>query len=349
MPRSPAPTDTSLPTGLPSLPTKKKLIPTLPTPLEPLVHLSRELDLDLMVKRDDLTGSHLGGNKVRKLEYLLAGAIEAGATHVITCGGSQSNHARATAMAARPLGLSPILLLRTPNGLPSDLPEPATGNVLLDRISGARIVTCSPTDYRERRGALMEALAAEVAADGGSAYIVPEGGSSALGALGYAECAWEIATQCRYELPDTVVVATGSGGTVAGLAMGFESVGVPTGVIGVAVCDDRAYFRGIVDRIAGEMAEAYRMRPLMPGRYDILEGFKGEGYGLTTPDELRFLVSVAQRDGLVLDPVYTNKALLGLATVAKKSRDAFGRRVIFVHTGGIFGLFPHAEALAQVC
>jgi len=346
--RAPVPTDTSLPTGLPSLPTKKRLIPTLPTPLEPLVHLSRALDLDVMVKRDDLTGSHLGGNKIRKLEYLLQAAIDADATHVVTCGGVQSNHARATALAARQLGLQPILLLRTATGLASDLPSPPTGNVLLDRIAGARIVTCSPSDYRERRGALMEDLAREVEADHGRAYIVPEGGSSALGALGYAECAWEIATQCRYSLPDTVIVATGSGGTVAGLAMGFEALGLSTGVTGVAVCDDGAYFRAIVDRLGDEMAKSYRMRPLSPGRYDILEGFQGRGYGLSTPDELRFLVDVAQHDGLVLDPVYTNKALLALATVAKRSRDAFGRRVIFVHTGGIFGLFPQAEALAEV-
>lgn len=341
-----SPTERALPSTLPVLPTRRR-VAALPTPLEPLPRLSRELDLDLRVKRDDLTGSHLGGNKVRKLEYLLAAAVDEGATHVITCGGIQSNHARATALAARPLGLEPVLLLRTANGEASDLPTPPSGNVLLDRVAGARIVTCTPSDYRERRGELMAAIAAEIAANGGRAHIVPEGGSSALGSLGYVTAAWEIASQYGHEPPDTVVCATGSGGTLAGLAAGFEALGLPTRVLGVAVCDDRAYFRAIVDRIASDLVRDHGFRPLSPDRYDVLEGFKGRGYALATDAELRFLGTIAREDGLVLDPVYTNKAMLGLVTTARATPGALGRHVCFVHTGGIFGLFAQADELAS--
>ncbi|MCC6622956.1 MAG: D-cysteine desulfhydrase family protein [Deltaproteobacteria bacterium] len=331
---------------MPPLPPRRSLA-ALPTPLHPLARLSAELGLELHVKRDDLTGSQLGGNKIRKLEYLFAAALEAGATHVLTCGGAQSNHARATALAARPLGLEPILLLRTPRGLPEDLPSPPTANVLLDRIAGARIVTCSPDDYRARRGALLEALADDVRASGGRPWIIPEGGSNALGALGYVDCAAEIVTQLGAP-PDTVVVATGSGGTLAGLAAGFERLAVPTRALGVAVCDDRPTFRAIVDRIAAELADAHGLPGLAADRYDVLEGFQGEGYARATADELRFLVSIAREDGLVLDPVYTNKALLGLVTTARRDPGVLGRRVVFIHTGGIFGLFPYAEALTAI-
>ncbi|MFO0747599.1 MAG: D-cysteine desulfhydrase family protein [Myxococcota bacterium] len=335
---------------LPTLPPRRRLA-ALPTPLDAMPRLSEALGLELSVKRDDLTGSHLGGNKVRKLEFLLADALAAGATHVITCGGIQSNHARATALAARPLGLTPVLLLRTPHGDAADLPSPPSGNVLLDRIAGARIVTCSPADYRERRGALMAELARAIAADGGSAYLVPEGGSNALGSLGYVAAAWELAAQLEAQSggpPDAVVVATGSGGTLAGLAAGFEAMGAPTRVFGVAVCDDRAYFRAIVDRIAADLVRDHAFPPLGPARYEVLEGFQGRGYAQTTPEELRFLVEVAQADGLVLDPVYTNKALIGLVESARRAPGMFGRRVVFIHTGGIFGLFPQAAELATV-
>jgi len=308
--------------------------------------LSAELDLELWVKRDDLTGSHLGGNKIRKLDYLLGAAVVAGATHVLTCGGVQSNHARATALAARPLGLTPILLLRTPRGLADDLPSPPTANVLLDALAGARMVTCTPDDYRARRGALLEALADEVRAAGGKPYIVPEGGSNALGALGYVDAALEVVEQLG-AAPDTIVVATGSGGTLAGLAVGCERLGVATRALGVAVCDDRATFRAIVDRIAADLHADHGMPSLSADRYDVLEGFQGDGYARTTPDELAFLVDVARKDGLVLDPVYTNKALLGLVRTARATPERLGRRVVFVHTGGLFGLFPYAAELTR--
>lgn len=333
----------------PALPPRLALA-HLPTPLEPMPRLSAALGLDLRVKRDDLTGSHLSGNKIRKLDFLLADARAQGATHVLTCGGIQSNHARATALAAAPLGMMPVLLLRTPNGSPDDLPDSPTANLLLDRLAGARIVPCTPADYREQRGALLEALAAEIRSAGGVPVVIPEGGSNALGALGYAVAAWELLAQ--YDAlglapPDTCVVATGSGGTLAGLALGFEAAGVPTRAIGVAVCDDRPTFEAIVHHIAAEATDRFDLPRLSPGRFEVLDGFQGRGYALTTDDELAFLVATARHDGLVLDPVYTNKAFRGLLATAAAPARPLGTRIAFIHTGGIFGLFAEAAALAN--
>lgn len=321
---------------------KRIALAHLPTPLQPHARLSRELGVDLFVKRDDLTGSHLSGNKIRKLEYLLADAVAQGATHVVTCGGVQSNHCRATAMAAAPLGMRAELLLRTPNGLRDELPSPPTGNVYLDRLVGARIHPTDPLGYQSRAD-FMRDIADGVRDRDGVPYVIPEGGSNALGALGYVDAAAEILGQLDAP-PDAVFVATGSGGTLAGLALGFEVAGVATRAYGVAVCDDRAYFRAIVDAIADD-ARAYGLPVLAPDRYDVLEGFQGRGYALSTEEELAFLAEVARADGLVLDPVYTNKAFLGLVSLLREDPTRFGRRVVFIHTGGIFGLLAHDDAL----
>jgi len=318
-----------------------------PTPLEPLPRLSETLGLELWVKRDDLTGSHLSGNKIRKLDYLLADARARQATAIVTCGGVQSNHCRATALAAAPLGLTPHLLLRTAQGLRSELPSPPTGNVFLDLLAGAVIHPTHPSGYA-RRDRIMIDIANDIADAGGTPYIIPEGGSNALGALGYVDAAEELLAQLPDGPPDSVVVATGSGGTLAGLALGFEAAGVPTQALGVAVCDDAPYFRGVVDRIAAEAQERFGLPALAPGRYDVLEGFQGRGYALSTPEEIAFLVDVARQDGLVLDPVYTNKALLGLVRTATAHPGRLGRRVVFIHTGGLFGLLAHDEASAPL-
>lgn len=314
-----------------------------PTPLERLDHLSDELGLEFWVKRDDLTGSHLSGNKVRKLDFLLAAAKSSGATTVITCGGIQSNHARTTALAARPLGMKAHLLLRTPTGLAAELPDPPTGNVLLDRLSGATLHTISPADYRSSRNERMAELAARLREAGEVPAIIPEGGSSALGACGYVQCAREIASQLASHglEAELVAAATGSGGTLAGLALGFEDLGAKTRALGVAVCDDRAYFSAIVERLAIE-ARALGLPALSPGRYDVEDRFVGRGYALTTPTELAHLAAVVRDHGLALDPVYTNKGLLGLVgSLRMMPRAERPQVVVFVHTGGLFGLFGH--------
>lgn len=335
------------------------LPPSLPlarsnTPLEHLDALSDELGVDLWVKRDDLTGSHLSGNKVRKLDFLLADAVAQGATHVITCGGVQSNHARATALAARPLGLTPILLLRTPTGSPDELPSPPTGNVLLDRLAGATIVTISPEDYRNARAERMATLAESLRQQGHRPYVVPEGGSNALGALGYVACAREINAQLGDLGPaDVVVAATGSGGTLAGLALGFEDLGAKTRAVGFAVCDDAAYFSAIVDRLAAD-AQVFGLPVLSKDRYAVNDHYVGHGYARSTPHEIAFLAETLARHGLALDPVYTNKAFMGLLDTLRNAPGTLTadgsppRRVVFVHTGGIFGLFGHIFSASEL-
>lgn len=297
----------------------------LPTPLVPLRRLSEALGrsvssgrppavLEVWCKRDDLTGIGLTGNKVRKLEVLLADALAKGADTVVTTGGVQSNHARATAVACRQLGLRPVLLLR---GEDPAVPE---ANLLLDRLLGAEIRWCTPEEYRTRRNERM----AEIAAELGGAYVIPEGGSNGLGALGYVAAAAEVAADGPF---DHVVVAVGSGGTLAGLAMGADLGPVH----GVAVCDDRAYFTARVRAIAAEAG-----RPLSD-RWDVVEGYQGPAYGVATPGIWDTIALVARTEGLLLDPVYTGKAMHALVSEVRAGR--WGGRILFWHTGGVFGLF----------
>lgn len=294
----------------------------LPTPLHPLRRLSAELGVEVWCKRDDLTGAALSGNKVRKLEFLLADAQRSGADVVITTGGIQSNHARATAVAARELGLRPVLLLR---GEPPPVPD---GNLLLDRLLGAEVHWCTPDEYRARRNERMAEIADELRAGGERPYVVPEGGSNGLGALGYVRAAEEVADgQARF---DHVVCAVGSGGTLAGLALGPD-VGR---VHGVAVCDDRATFSARVRAIA---AEAGLGLPPEGERWEVTEGYQGPGYGVATAEVWDTIAHVARLEGLVLDPVYTGKAMHALVSEARAGR--WRGRLLYWHTGGVFGLF----------
>ncbi|HSQ61640.1 MAG TPA: pyridoxal-phosphate dependent enzyme, partial [Polyangiaceae bacterium] len=228
----------------------------LPTPLVHDEKLSSLLGVELWLKRDDCTGGAEAGNKVRKLEFLLAEALATGATHVVTCGGIQSNHARATAILAARLGLGCTLLLRTQG--PASGPErdadaatlPRTGNVLLDRLVGAHIRTITPEQYA-RRTACMLQVSGELASAGQRAYVIPEGGSNGLGAFGYVEAMREVREQMDLGLAgggpfDAVVHACGSGGTAAGVALGCGVHGVAKRVHAVAVCDDAAYFEHVV-------------------------------------------------------------------------------------------------------
>ncbi len=307
----------------------------LDTPLEPLPAASARLGVEVWVKRDDLTGLGLSGNKVRKLRHLLAEARALGATCVITCGGIQSNHCRATAVAARIVGLRPVLLLR---GTPPRVPD---GNLLLDHVLGAEIHWTSPEGYRQR-GERMAEIAARLTARGERPHVIPEGGSNARGALGFVDAGRELTAQCaaRSLAFDTVVCAVGSGGTVAGLAL----ADLAPRVLGVAVCDDRATFRRRVQEI-GLAAERFGLRLPPPGeRWEIIEGFVGRGYALSTPDELRGLATVARESGLLLDPVYTGKAWAGLEAMG--AAGALGRRTLFWHTGGLFGLFGRGVEVA---
>ncbi len=328
----------------------------LPTPVEPLRRLLPALLPgaaglpELLCKRDDLTSAPLSGNKVRKLELLLGEALAQGADTVITCGGVQSNHCRATALAAARLGLGSVLLLRTADPA---RPPALQGNLLLDRLAGAELRFITPAAYRER-AALLEQTAGELRAAGRRPYVIPEGGSNALGSLGYALAVQELAGQLGEpwtRRPLTLCHATGSGGTGAGLLLGVAALGLPWRVAGFNVCDDRAYFVRVMGVILDDAARRFHLpaaAALSERRdaFDVRDGYVGRGYALSRPEELALLAEACRLEGLVLDPVYTGKALFGLVAELKQDPAALGEAVVFFHTGGIFGLFDEDKALA---
>jgi D-cysteine desulfhydrase len=321
-----------------------------PTPLQKMERLSRQAGVEIFFKRDDFTGSELSGNKVRKLEFILADALAKGADTVITCGGAQSNHCRAAALAAVRAGLSSLLLLRTDD--PAN-PPALSGNILLDRLAGSEIVWITPEQYRARDD-IFEREARRLRSQGREPYIIPEGGSTALGAWGYVAEMEELAADLRRldgddVKPTTVVCATGSGGTTAGLALGALLSGAEIRVVGVNVCDDRDYFVAIIDSICRQFNETWPS--VFAGgipTYDILDGYVGRGYALSRPEELAALRDLVRLEGVVLDPVYTGKAYFAMMTELSVNPQVFGGRIVFVHTGGLFGLFPVADLFAAL-
>jgi D-cysteine desulfhydrase len=313
----------------------------LPTPVEPARRLSNKLGVELMFKRDDLTGATLSGNKIRKLEFLFAAAAAEGADTVITCGGEQSNHCRATAVAAAELGMRSYLLLRTDN--PNE-PPAAEANILLDRLVGADIRWVSRDEYKRRAQLFLE-VQGQLLAQGRKAYVIPEGGSNAIGAWGYVGCVEELAQELGTE-PLTLVYAAGSGGTGAGLILGIKLLQLPWRAVGVNVCDDKDYFVAAIGEIV-EQAIARWQLPIAFERseVEICDGYVGVGYAKSRPEELQTIRDVARTEGVILDPVYTAKAFYGLTQELARDKGAFGERICFIHTGGVFGLFPKAREL----
>jgi len=304
------------------------------------------------LKRDDHTGSELMGNKVRKLEYLMADAVAQKSTHVITCGGEQSNHARATAFAACQLGMKSVLILRTDD---PQQPPAATGNILLDKLVGAHIVWISRPAWKQRTE-LLAAEAETVLAAGGIPYVVPEGGSNALGSWGYVRAMHELADDLKDiaspENPVTIVYACGSGGTGAGLITGAKLLGLAAKgirVAGVNVCDDRAYFLESIGRICADMEARWSLGAnITHDDIELVDGHVGLGYAKSRPEELATIRDVCRSDGVVLDPVYTGKAFHGVITELAKDPKRFGSVVAFIHTGGMFGLFSSYDLVGQL-
>jgi len=297
----------------------------LPTPIQPLDRLSdRWGGPRIFLKRDDLTGSLLTGNKVRKLEFSLGEALQAGATRVLTCGGIQSNHCRATAVACARLGLECVVYLRTEE---SD-PEP-DGNHLLDRLVGAEVRFVTPEEYRELGPT-------------GEGFWIPEGASDELGMWGYLTASAELKGH-RF---DALIHAVGSGGTSAGLVAGRVLHPHDTPLVGVPVCDDAEFFHDKIDAILDAARARWRSLPAMPASRDAIElwdGHQGRGYALNRPEEWSLLREIAATEGVVLDPVYTIKAMMGLRQAIRDGRFTRGQEVCFLHTGGIYGLFPKRE------
>ncbi len=312
----------------------------LPTPLEPLPHLSRAWGgPTLWVKRDDLTGFGLSGNKVRKLEYHLASARRAEATTVITCGALQSNHCRTTALACARLGLACLVLLRTPDGRP---PGEARGNYLLDRLAGAEVRFVTPEQY-VKVSELMADEADRVQAEGGSAWLIPEGASDWLGMWAFAGAFRELHEQLRL-IPGRVGAiwhAASSGGTTAGLGWGAEALGRQVPLVAVSVGDPAATLEGKVRAIWEEAALRSQASAPAGAAIEYLDDYVGSGYGVAAEQELSVEAEFMRRSGLLVDPTYTGKAVYALRREIERGRFQTGDHVVFWHTGGGFA------ALAQ--
>ncbi len=311
-----------------------------PTPLERLDRVSDRLGVDLWIKRDDLTGSALSGNKVRKLEFHLAEMRRIGADTIVTCGGIQSNHCRATAAAARRAGFEAVLLLR---GDSPSAAEDVQANLLLDHLLGARIRFVGAGDYAERLEEIRDEILARLRSEGRRPYWTPSGGSDAVGAWGYVAAMRELAEQfdSRGIREAVVVHAVGSGGTGAGLILGRKLLGLDRiRIVGVNVCDTAEEFRRIVPSIANACSDRYGLGiRVEPSDVDVRDGYVGRGYALSRPEEIRAIAELAREEGIVLDPVYTGKAFFGLLGELAKDPRTFGARIVFLHTGGLYGFF----------
>lgn len=308
----------------------------LPTPIYKLEKVSKQFQKNIYIKRDDLTGIETSGNKIRKLEYSLREAFEQGCDLVITCGGMQSNHARATAYAAAKLSMKSCLLLRG-NGSS----EPVEGNYFLDRLVGADIVIKEPEIFNHDKDKIMLKLKTAYEAKGYKPYIIPMGASNGIGTLGYVEAFTEILKQeeaMKVEF-DTIINAVGSGGTYAGLYIGNELNRTKKQIIGFNVCDDKEYFIKEITKIIKE-AQVYFDQEIKTERIKIIDGYVGQGYALSRSEELDAIASLAKLEAVVLDPVYTGKAYYGLINELEKGTFVDSENILFMHTGGIFGLFP---------
>ncbi|WP_116364007.1 1-aminocyclopropane-1-carboxylate deaminase/D-cysteine desulfhydrase [Parahaliea mediterranea] len=313
-----------------------------PTPLQYLPRASAAWGkgLRLWVKRDDLTGNLLSGNKVRKLEFILAHALETGCDTLVTCGGLQSNHCRATAFVAAQAGLKAHLVLR------GERPARAEGNYFLDLLAGAEVDIHLPKRYTRELPALLEQVRADYAARGHKALVIPTGGSDGLGLWGYIAAAEELAGDLQAAGIERahLVCASGSGGTQAGLTLGAALHHLPLTVWGVNVCDDEQYF---VDKVAADVADWRQRYPSQPEAEvtaRVLDGYVGSGYGQAGPEIFTLIRDLARMEGLVLDPVYTGKAFYGLLRELEQGRFADCRDIVFVHTGGIFGLLAQTDS-----
>lgn len=318
-----------------------------PTPLEPMENLARRLGPGaprLWIKRDDCTGLSTGGNKTRKLEYLMADARAQGADTVITQGATQSNHARQTAAACAKLGFRCHILLEDRTGYTDDAYR-MSGNVLLDKLHGASV---------ERRPggadmqAEMEAVAERMRGEGARPYVIPGGGSNPIGALGYVTAALELVNQAA-EMGlriDHLVHATGSAGTQAGLVAGLVALNSGIPVLGIGVRAPREKQEANVLALAQRTADHLGLPPGTVGAEHVVANcdYVGQGYGIPTRGMVDAVRLVAETEGVLLDPVYSGKGMAGLIDLVRKGFFPQDSNVVFLHTGGQVGLFGYPDA-----
>lgn len=326
-----------------SFPPKLSLAQT-PTPFHCLQRLSQKLKGPrIWIKRDDLTHAAMSGNKLRKLEYIVAQAIQDGCQALITCGGVQSNHCRATAVLCAQMGLKCHLILR------GEKPTDVDGNTLLAHLCGAEITYLDKVAYQQNLAQVFADVVQKYEQAGLKAHCIPTGASNEIGLWGYYSAAKELLDDfARAQIcPELICCATGSGGTHAGLALGLYHRHYAGVVRGYAVCDNETYFK----RKAAEDIAAWYQKYATNQNHDIppidvCDEFIGPGYGIATPEIFAMIREVAELEGVLLDPVYTGKAFYGLLQQIKRGEISKAGDVVFVHTGGIFGLFPYRSKLS---
>ncbi len=319
----------------------RRFIAHLPTPLERLDRLTAELGgPEIWIKRDDCTGLSTGGNKTRKLEFLMAEAELEGAEMIVTQGATQSNHARQTAAFAAKIGMACHIVLEDRTGSNNNNYN-NNGNVLLDHLHGAT------TEKRPSGGdfnAVIEDVAEQMRADGKKVYTIPGGGSNPTGALGYVNCAFEMLSQVndRGLTIDHIVTATGSAGTQSGLIVGLKAMNAQIPLLGIGVRAPKAKQEENVFNLACKTAEKLGC-PGVVERTDVVANtdYVGEGYGIPTKDGLDAIRMFAELEAILLDPVYSAKGAAGFIDLIRKGHFKKGERVIFLHTGGSAALFGY--------
>ncbi|MEH6557231.1 MAG: D-cysteine desulfhydrase family protein [Oceanicoccus sp.] len=300
----------------------------------------------IWVKRDDMTGSAVSGNKIRKLEFSLAKALDEGCDTIITCGGVQSNHCRTTAILCAQLGLKCHLILRGAED------SEIEGNLLLDRLVGAKISFYSNREYQQKSDQITQYWLQHYQGEGKKAFLIPIGASDGIGLWGYIAACEELKNDfSRLNIqPGHIISATGSGGTQGGLTVGNELFQLGAHVWGMAVCDDADYFVNKVKQDIAQWRQWYS--PIIDASFDsdslnirVIDDYIGPGYAQATPEIFATINMAAQLEGLILDPVYTGKGFHGMLDQIKQGRFDDTNDIVFVHTGGIFGLFPQRDQL----
>lgn len=314
---------------------KKIDLANLPTRIEKL-NVSYN-DIDVYIKRDDQTGFELSGNKVRKLEYALYEAKAQNCDTIITCGGIQSNHCRATAIASVKLGLEVHLLLKE-----NEVPQ--QGNYFLNEMIGAHIHLISLEDYNNRH-VLMDELRDDLSKEGKSVYLIPEGASNGIGNFGYESCFYEIEAQEK-EMNlkfDYIVSAFGSGSTYTGLLMGIKNRKRETVNVGYNIYNPDVDAFKMIEQLMDESKVYGEMPPITPEDVVISTEFVGLGYAKSTDEEISFIKTFARKEGVILDSVYTGKAMYGLMQDIYAGKYKAGSNILFIHTGGAFGNFSKTD------
>ena len=323
------------------MPSKTELA-QLPTPLQPLDRLS-ELHGGprIWIKRDDLTGCASSGNKVRKLEFILTDVLDKQRDIIITCGGVQSNHCRTTAVLGAQLDLKIHLLLRL------DSAADNSGNLFLSKLTGAEITYLDKAEYK-RLNEHAEGWLKYYSDGGHKPYFIPTGGSDSLGIWGYIDALAELVVDFEQHriTPGAIIHATGSGGTQAGLLLGCHLHSIDSQIVGFAVCDDEAYFK---KKIRSEIDSWLRLNKLMESaelpEIQVIDKYKGPRYGVCPPEVYDLIKTLAQLEGIILDPVYTGKAFYGMLKEIELGRFDSMSDIVFIHTGGLFGLFAQSDSV----